>query len=107
MISPSSGGETDVETTIISTQKSNKITSFFAKLVSWSSRENVSAASKEAKQNKKKRLNFFKNKTPEGHEEGKQKHSLLISYCFQLKMPRKYPSKKFKLVLGPCLEACT
>ena len=74
MISPSSGGETDVETTIISTQKSNKITSFFAKLVSWSSRENVSAASKEAKQNKKKRLNFFKNKTPEGHEEGKQKH---------------------------------
>ena len=79
MISPSSGGETEVETTITATQKSNKITSFFAKLVSWSSRENVSAASKEAKQNKKKRLNFFKNKTPEGHEEGKQKHG------FQLK----------------------
>jgi len=71
MISPSSGGETEVETTIIATQKSNKITSFFAKLVSWSSRENVSAASKEAKQNKKKRLNFFKNKPPEGHEEVK------------------------------------
>ena len=94
MISPSSGGETEVETTIIATQKSNKITSFFAKLVSWSSRENVSAASKEAKQNKKKRLNFFKNKAPDDHEEGKQKYGALNNFYW-------YPQFYIQLFFKP------
>lgn len=66
MTSPSTG-ETEINETSANAEavppKSNRISSFFSKLIGWSSRENVN---KETKQNKKKRLTFFKNKNPEG-----------------------------------------
>ena len=66
MTSPSTG-ETEINETSANADavppKSNRISSFFSKLIGWSSRENVN---KETKQNKKKRLTFFKNKNPEG-----------------------------------------
>ena len=66
MTSPSTG-ETEIETSAnAAPPKSNRISSFFSKLVGWSSRENISAAGKETKQSKKKRLTFFKNKNQEG-----------------------------------------
>ena len=69
MTSPSTG-ETEINETSANADavppKSNRISSFFSKLVGWSSRENISAAGKEPKQSKKKRLTFFKNKNQEG-----------------------------------------
>ena len=60
-----SNRETEVTETSTQPQKSNKITSFFAKLVSWSSRDNLTNETKHNSQ-KKKRLAFFKSKSQEG-----------------------------------------
>lgn len=66
-----SNRETEVTETSTQPQKSNKITSFFAKLVSWSSRDNLTNETKHNSQ-KKKRLAFFKSKSQEA-----QSHSSL------------------------------
>jgi len=66
--SQTSNRETEVTETSIQPQKSNKITSFFAKLVSWSSRDNLTNETKQNNQ-KKKRLTFFKSKTQEAQSQ--------------------------------------